>query len=302
MDWHTHYATNVTVKSGNEIACTISLQNVPPGEWSVSVMNPDGQRANIVFVVDPGTIRVISPNGGEKWGPGTTHAFTWSQTGLGGTNVKIELYQGEILKRTITSSVPALNGTINWKIPSDLAPGTDYAVWITSQNVPSVSDTSDWYFEITPPPTLKVTSPNSGEKWGLGTTHAFTWNQTGLEDTDVKIELMQVNGMFTVVRRTITPSTPAGTGTFSWTIPTDLAPGTDYTVRITSLNVPSVKDSSDSYFEITPPPTVTVTSPNGGESWGAGTIHTLTWTQTGLADTTRNLNCGKGSSQSARSG
>ena len=32
-------------------------------------------------------------------------------------------------------------------------------------------------------------------------------------------------------------------------------------------------------------PTVTVTSPNGGESWAAGSTHDVTWTQTGLTGT-----------------
>ena len=33
------------------------------------------------------------------------------------------------------------------------------------------------------------------------------------------------------------------------------------------------------------PATVTVTSPNGGESWAAGSTHDITWTQTGLTGT-----------------
>ena len=32
-------------------------------------------------------------------------------------------------------------------------------------------------------------------------------------------------------------------------------------------------------------PTITVTSPNGGESWAAGSTHDITWTQTGLTGT-----------------
>jgi hypothetical protein len=32
---------------------------------------------------------------------------------------------------------------------------------------------------------------------------------------------------------------------------------------------------------VTPAPSITVTSPNGGESWAAGSTHTITWTSTG---------------------
>ena len=43
-------------------------------------------------------------------------------------------------------------------------------------------------------------------------------------------------------------------------------------------------DANDSVFSIVPAglQTVTVTSPNGGESWQAGSAQSITWTQTGL--------------------
>ena len=41
------------------------------------------------------------------------------------------------------------------------------------------------------------------------------------------------------------------------------------------------EDSSDAVFEIqTPPPTVLVTLPDGGESWQVGSLHNITWTST----------------------
>ena len=36
----------------------------------------------------------------------------------------------------------------------------------------------------------------------------------------------------------------------------------------------------------TPPPTITVTSPNGGETWQRGTSHTVTWSYTGSPGST----------------
>ncbi len=40
-------------------------------------------------------------------------------------------------------------------------------------------------------------------------------------------------------------------------------------------------DYTMGYYTSTQPPSITVTSPNGGESWQAGTTHTITWSYTG---------------------
>jgi hypothetical protein len=78
-------------------------------------------------------------------------------------------------------------------------------------------------------------------------------------------------------------STP-NDGTFSWTIPLGLQPGADNRIRITSTTNTAITDSSNADFAITPAiitPTITVTSPNGGESWAQGSTHDITWTQFG---------------------
>ena len=46
------------------------------------------------------TITVTSPNGGESWSVGTTHAITWTQTGLTGA-VTIDLYKGGVFQKVL---------------------------------------------------------------------------------------------------------------------------------------------------------------------------------------------------------
>jgi len=52
-----------------------------------------------------------------------------------------------------------------------------------------------------------------------------------------------------------------------------MEPGNDYTIAITHLSAPAASDQSDNDFSIT----VTVGSPNGGESWRANTSNSITW-------------------------
>jgi hypothetical protein len=63
-------------------------------------------------------------------------------------------------------------------------------------------------------------------------------------------------------------------------IPSNQTPASDYSIRITSRAYGFCIDTSDSNFTVVAP-TVTLTSPNGGETWAPGTIQTIRWTYTG---------------------
>ena len=102
------------------------------------------------------------------------------------------------------------------------------------------------------------------------------WQYIGNPGSAVKIELIKGS----VVDSTINASTSIGTGgqgNYTWTIPINQPAGTDYKVRITSTANPVYNDTSDAFFEIAEWVGVHVTSPNGGESWAAGSPHLITW-------------------------
>ncbi len=227
------------------------------------------------------TITVTSPNGGESWTAGTSHPITWAYTGSPGAYVKIELYKGGTLNKTIAASVLTSTGTYNWTCPSTQASGADYKVKITSTTNSSYTDMSDGTFTIVgpPAPTITVTAPNGGESWTAGTPHPITWTYKGSPGTYVKIELYK-SGIF---NKTIASSVLTSAGTYNWTIPSTQVQGSDYTIKVTSTTNASYTDMSDGTFTIVgpPPPSITVSAPNGGESWTAGTPHPITWTYTG---------------------
>ena len=76
----------------------------------------------------------------------------------------------------------------------------------------------------------------------------------------------------------------SGYGSYTWQIPTTQATGSDFKIGIESASVMNIYDTSDNAFTITSgpvTPVLTVTSPNGGESWVQGSTHTITWTSVG---------------------
>jgi len=119
---------------------------------------------------------------------------------------------------------------------------------------------------------LTVVSPNGGEVWAKGTTHTISWTTGGIGG-NVYVDVLKSGSL-------VWWRSAPNTGSFSWTIPTTLASGSDYKVRIMSTSNSGIYDLSNGYFTIgQSPPTssITVTSPNGGEVWAPGSTHTITW-------------------------
>jgi len=218
-------------------------------------------------------ITVKSPNGGETWKMGSSYNTTWDDNII--SNVKIELYKSGSYYRTISSSTSS-DGTYSWSLPTDLTESSSYKVKITSTSNSSVNDQSNNYFTIEEEPPadyITVTSPNGGETWEMGTTYDITWDDNISEN--VKIELYESGSFY----RTIVSSTSSD-GNYSWSIPTDLRESSSYEVKITSTSNSSVNDQSNNYFTIEEEPPadyITVTSPNGGETWEMGSSHNITW-------------------------
>jgi peptidoglycan/xylan/chitin deacetylase (PgdA/CDA1 family) len=123
--------------------------------------------------------------------------------------------------------------------------------------------------------TITVTTPNGGQRWVRGTVHTITWTSIGSPGAYVKIELLKGG----VLNRVISSST-TNDGSYSWTIISTQTLGSDYRMRITSTSVTSIIDSSNNNFTITAG-ALTVTTPNGGQTWARGSVHTIIWTSVG---------------------
>jgi hypothetical protein len=217
------------------------------------------------FTIVGNSITVNSPNGGESWQTGSTHAITWTDNI--NEQVSIDLYKGGSFYYTVVDSTPS-DAYYAWEIPDTLQAGSDYRIKITSVDYTSIFDFSDADFTIVGY-AITVNSPNGGESWQAGTQHQITWTDNFSDP--VKIELWKGGVLDSTIK-----DTTASDGTYNWDIPYVIQGGSDYKVKITSHGNPNVFDYSDSDFTVIGNQ-VTVTSPNGGESWQAGTTQSITW-------------------------
>jgi hypothetical protein len=251
-----------TVPATPSASCTVRISEAYDGE---PLDTSDG-----VFTIVG--LRVTSPNGGESWGVGSSHSITWETLGSYPT-VRIELStDAGVTWETLTSST-ANTGSFPWTVPDAIGGSCLIRVSEATDGLPS--DRSDSYFSIYNPPMIRVLSPNGGESWLAGSTHDITWTSSGVTSL-VRISYSTNNGAsFSMAG--ISPND----GSYSWILPSVIS--SECLVRISDFNVLTV-DTSDAVFSIVSAQTITVTAPNGGESWATGSIHEITWTQVGLSE------------------
>jgi len=139
--------------------------------------------------------------------------------------------------------------------------------------------------------TITVLSPNGGETWYTGQTYPITWTSNNLTGS-VYIQLVPYSSTSTQPAMTIATNVPIESGSYAWTIPATIFPNGLYKIRIVWISLLGVyiADESDAPFTITSgyvTPSITVTSPNGGENWQIGQTYPITWNYTNLTGTVR---------------
>ncbi len=256
---------------------------VPGSTYKIKIvsLNDPGvlDKSDANFTISPdntASISVTSPNGGESLTIGSIHQVTWTSSGVDG-DVKIEYSTDSGTTWTVIVSAAANDGSYQWPVPDTSSDNCVVRI-SASDGDGGPSDMSNAAFSIVPPslPTLIVMSPNGGEKFYVGSTYAITWTSYGTVG-DVKIEYSTDNGdsWSTIL------DAAANNGSYDWPVP-DTSSGICLVKVSETDGDPS--DASDVVFSILPLPSITVTSPNGGESLTIGSIHQVTWTSSGIFD------------------
>ena len=91
-------------------------------------------------------------------------------------------------------------------------------------------------------PFVKVTAPNGGEQWQRGLSYFIQWDDNITED--VTIQLYKGDNLSATI------SSAASEGAYKWTIPVNLAAGSDYSIKIKSKVDTTLLDLSDNKFSV----------------------------------------------------
>ncbi len=226
-----------------------------------------------------GSVNLTSPVGGETWIVGENRNVTWTKAGSF-ANVKLEYstngFSNELQTTVITASTLASPLTYAWTVPDAI--GTNLKVRISDASDSTVVSTSTGAFTIKG--NLLLTSPVGAETWIVGESRNITWNRTG-SIANVKLEYSTDSGV--TYPNIIIASTPAAAGTYAWTVADAI--GTNLKIRITDATDATVLSVSTAAFTVKG--SLTLTAPNGGETWVVGSSHNIIWAKTGTIATVK---------------
>ncbi len=252
--------------------------------------------ASAVETTQP-SITVLSPNGGEIWQIGTTQTIKWNsdlvsipeQPIIFDISLAPYCSPGQtcvaLAPFVIAKSVSGSN--YNWNVGSVIgvsAPVGSYTMKICRSGT-ATCDSSDSYFKITstsagnnPPRIIGIPAIPSNIQPGQSV--KFSWSATDADNDDLSWSVDwddnsgEAGACSTTRRKT-------GTG-WSYSVSRAWAQAGTYQVKVTVSDCVGGSDSSSFAVQVgSARPSITVLSPNGGESWQKGTTQTIKWRDNG---------------------
>jgi len=225
--------------------------------------------SNVNFTIGNGSpgITVTAPNGAENWAIGTSQTIAWSRNLADGA-VTVSLnrnYPSGTWETIVSNNTGTSQG---WTVTGPAS--TNARIRVTLNSDGNITDVSNSPFNIVQP-TLTLSVPNGGESYNAGTTIPITFSRVYVVGA-VTAQLMRdyPNGAWETLNSNILNSS------YNWT---STGPGTtNARMRVYLNSDPTLGDTSNSNFTIVAP-SITLSQPNGGESWNVGTTQTIRWSR-----------------------
>jgi hypothetical protein len=229
---------------------------------------------------EPLSVRVLTPNGGEKLATGTPFSITWEASGgtsgIARIDVAISVNNGSTY-----SAIPSctnLGGstrTCNWSSPGPLSTAARIMVMAWDGAGNTAADISDSKFSIISGASyITVKSPNSAVNWGISSHHQIKWASNIGKTALVTIDKLFLDASNQVVQTETIAAGISNTGVYNWTVSGPVFGRVR--IRI-SWNHAPVSDDSNASFTIADP-YISLTAPTAGTVWSANTQQTQKWT------------------------
>jgi len=222
------------------------------------------------------SLKLTSPSGGDILTSGSIRDITWTSAGI--NQVKLEYSKDfGITWIPLATSLDAAAGSWSWTLPAELIPACFVRITdLADQKTTSKNDLPFSIITQSTPQTLLLAVPNGGETFSAETTREIIWTSRGVDKLDV--DLTRDGGKTWI---SLAMNINAAPGKFQWNVP-DL-PSANCYIRVRASGDSLISDSSDQKFTLsTVTPSVTVLSPNGGETLDGYSYIPISWKSTGI--------------------
>ena len=238
------------VKTGMAILL-LGLAAIPaaaaPPKLGTAITKPPTGLQPVRFVL----LKTTLPKNGDVWRIGESEGVYWDYSPAAGKNVNIWLVKGTLPVQKIVSGLNIENTVHHWVVPESVVPAGDYRVMIESVEKPTIKSFSAGFFTIQKVvPGITVLAPNGGQTWTRGATQTIGWAYAGKPGTTVSI-FLEKPGMapLTIAQNVTIEQQFAHLGSYAWAVPMNLAPATDYKIKV-QVTGTQFLDSSDQPFTI----------------------------------------------------
>lgn len=259
-----------------------TVPNVPTNEALIRIVDYDygciDDVSDAVFTIVQPSPTVNTPsNENLTLYASTAYNITWTDEYYNDNFVLIEFSDDNGASWQPIQVATENDGSFSWLVPENFT--SQGLIRVSSIGDPSLSDTSDFAFEIQPP--LVVTSPNGDngiQDWRVCTETTITWTSGGTSSYFRLCYSTNNGNSWTAIN---TNYYSAGNShSYDWQTPNKPGPGA--LVRVEDRFDASLVDESDAAFAIAP--AITITAPNGGETLGAGEQVNITWINDGATN------------------
>jgi hypothetical protein len=229
--------------------------------------------SNSTFTILAAQPILLTPNGGETLYINCIYNITWN-TSTFYTTVKLEYSTNAGATWVTIVSSASNSGSYNWTVPNTAA--TSCLVRASNSSDATSFDVSNAVFTIAP--SVTVVSPNGSENLVGCSNYVITWNKTTCVG-NWNIAYSTNNGATWNNIVTNLGNTASNSQSYTWYVPNNLT-STQALIRVESYSSPGTySDVSNAVFNITPNSNITLTTPNGGESWVGCSSYNIVWTK-----------------------
>jgi hypothetical protein len=272
-----HWNTIGTDKKNTGVYYWSPVSNTPSSMAKVRISDasdgtPVDESDNVFNILPEPKLTVSAPTGGESWYSGTSQKIQWISENI--RNVKIQYTtNGGADWTTIIESTPSI-GSYTWSgLPAVNSSLCAIKIMDADDGQP-FAVSSNFSISNKLVKSLQLTSPNGGESYEVGTSKQITWTFTNVAYVNVLLSTNNGTSWGTIGNRL------TNTGSMAWTIPNEVSSACK--IKIIDSDDETIYDESDSYFEIKPTKSITVTYPNGNEVLRAGEKVTIRWNSTSV--------------------